>query len=253
MAGNRDSVIATVVGWYAARSSQRPYYRICFGEVAADRSRIISARAWGDGKEALPTDQFGQWLREDLRIAPAGTYVIQIRRNGSDNRSAEELPFELPNNDGTPAPAVSIGVPPGYISIEDVDKRIAAATKMQSLEMRLEQLERENKELRKNGGDGSDGAIAGAIGEFMKSFNYAIQMKNGQAPQIGNPEKKTIDVTQHSQQHTAMPESLENALTNELTRLSAHLGGDAAMVEKLSQLNDKLDDPSAKAFILSAL
>lgn len=261
--GNRDFMINQVVQWYQLRAGSKPYYRICFGEVSSEKARTFSTRGWGDASEKIPVDQLSGWLRADLQMMPTGSYVIQVRKSTSDNRSGEEFPFFLPAGENSPQPSSVNSPPPGFLSAEEVERRItermaafAAEQEMKKMKEQLGDLQKENRELKKNSDFGSIsrefiGLVKPIVNHFTNNGS-AVSGTEKKNDSVANQQGQTVDVEATVITEEKM-EELDDQLSAELERLANHLGGPVQLVEALHKLNDKLDQPGMKDMILSFL
>jgi hypothetical protein len=262
MSSSREEIISMVVQWYTYRHEARPFYRICFGEMAGDRSRTFSVRAWGSKDEKKNTDQFLSYLRQDLQMMPAGSYVVQIRRNGSDNLNFEELPFYLPANAGAAAAAPALnGVPADFVSKAEVSVQVGEAVenalnKFRN-EQRIAELERDLKEAKKELKEKGDITIAQAlvhltnvgapiVGKLLGINSNPASVSGAGAGAEKKKDESEIELT------AEIIDSMDDELDIELNRFQVHCNDEPGeVIKKLRALNDALDNPATKEMLFS--
>lgn len=112
----------------------------------SDNSKVFETRE--DDPYEVSVDRF----KRVMSLGTGTRFILKARRVYKDNRGGYVVEFrnnlsELPSSAGQGAAAIS-GIPAGYISTEELNRRLAEEKKSIMTDLRLQQLESENKELK---------------------------------------------------------------------------------------------------------
>lgn len=212
------------------------YYKIYDNDRAGDSRRCISDNF--NVEKSTPEDCLRK-IRQFVELYSTNgirCYVWVVDKI-TNSKGGKYTWFEMsPMNVNTSNSVAGIGgTPSGYISQDEVDKKISEALERAEIKRKLSELENQNKLLQQEINE-SDGGAIGRIAERLEPFLPAIVsgIFGGSAP-MGATQTKTAAALQINTQETQ--DDQEKKIAESLEKLYSNFPDLANILEKLANKN----------------